>query len=146
VVQNLPEPRRRSTSGRNLAGDSSETLATVSISLDSSRSLDLDPTLPIVPLNRIGISRSRPLRSRLIQRTRSVIHPNRYEPIGNSQVSLPGSNEFRIRRLKPDLIQILQKSYLEFCRSKNSKQGTVGILETSRIQWYHKILYFMGPI
>jgi hypothetical protein len=64
----------------------------VSISPDSSRSLDLDQTLRIVSLNRIGTEQSSASRSLLIQRSTIVIHPNRYEPIGNCQVSISGSN------------------------------------------------------
>jgi hypothetical protein len=57
-----------------------------------------------------------------------------------------GSNSNQFRISKSDLIQILQKSYLKFCRSKNNKWDIVGILRTSRIHQYHKILYFMGSI
>jgi hypothetical protein len=62
------------------------------------------------------------------------IRPNRYHPIRSSHVSALDLKHIQIRISDLIFHGILFKSYLMFCRSKNSKLYLVGILETSRIQ------------
>jgi hypothetical protein len=65
-------------------------------------------------LRRIGMVRSRPSDLLKILRPKSLIQPNRYQPIEFSHVSSPGSNRFQI-------VEKLQNSYLSNPRSKNYK-------------------------